>query len=188
VGEQAPEFVLDGVDPGDDSIRPVKLSDSAGAVRLLNVVNSVDTAVCDVETKRWDELGRDLPTSARIFTVSMDLPYAMGRWQRDAGVAHQMLSSHRDEQFGRDYGVLIKEWRLLQRSVFVIDGDGRLVHVEYVADQMREPDYDAGHRGRLQGLTSNASGLGCRHSTAGGVSGPGLTWTPHSPKGPMPIR
>ena len=143
VGDPAPDFELEGVDPADGSIHPVRLSDSAGAVRLLNVVNSVDTPVCDVETKRWDSMGPDLPSDARIFTVSMDLPFAMSRWQLDAGVGHQMLSSHKDEGFGRDYGVLLKEWRLLQRSVFVIDADGRLIHVEYVADQMREPDYDA---------------------------------------------
>jgi thiol peroxidase len=85
----------------------------------------------------------DLPPGARIYTISMDLPYAMGRWQQAAGVGHQMLSAHKDERFGVDYGVLIKEWRLLQRSVFVIDGAGRLVHAEYVADQMRQPDYRA---------------------------------------------
>ena len=142
-GDQAPDFELDGIDPADGAIRPVRLIDSAASIRLLNVVNSVDTPVCDLETKRWDGLGRDLPPSAQIYTVSMDLPYAMARWQQAAGVAHQMLSAHKDERFGVDYGVLIKEWRLLQRSVFVIDGAGRIVHAEYVADQMREPDYDA---------------------------------------------
>lgn len=73
----------------------------------------------------------------------MDLPFAQARWQGAEGVKHQALSSHRSEQFGRDYGVLLKEWRLLQRAVFVIDRDDRVVYAEYVADQMREPDYDA---------------------------------------------
>ncbi len=142
-GDQAPDFRLDAVDPGDGAVHPVGLADSAGGVRLLNVVNSVDTPVCDVETKRWEEMGRDLTSGVRLYTISMDLPYAMARWQREAGVGHQMLSSHREERFGTDYGVLIKEWRLLQRSVFALDGTGRLIHVEYVADQMREPDYGA---------------------------------------------
>jgi thiol peroxidase len=142
-GDRAPDFRLDGIDPADGVIRSISLSDSAGTVRLLNVVNSVDTPVCDLETRRWDELARDLPAGARIFTVSMDLPYAMGRWQQAAGVTHQMLSAHKDERFGVDYGVLIKEWRLLQRSVFVIDVAGRVVHAEYVADQMLQPDYRA---------------------------------------------
>jgi thioredoxin-dependent peroxiredoxin len=142
-GDQAPDFRLDGIDPADGSIRPVGLNDSAGTVRLLNVVNSVDTPVCDLETRRWEDLARDLPPGAHIYTVSMDLPYAMSRWQQAAGVGHQMLSAHKDERFGADYGVLIKEWRLLQRAVFVIDDAGRVVHAEYVADQMLQPDYRA---------------------------------------------
>ena len=142
-GDQAPDFRLDAVDPGDGSVHQVGLVDTAGFVRLLNVVNSLDTPVGDVETKRWEEMGHDLPSRVRLYTVSMDLPYAMARWQREAGVGHQMLSAHRDERFGVDYGVLIREWRLLQRSVFVLDATGHLIHAEYVADQMREPDYGA---------------------------------------------
>ena len=141
-GDQAPDFRLEGIG-ADGTIRPVALIDSAGAIRLLNVVNSVDTPACDVETRRWEELGGELPAGVQLFTISMDLPYAMARWQQAAGVGHQMLSAHKDEQFGRDCGVLIKEWRLLQRSVFVIDGTGRLARAEYVADQMRQPDYEA---------------------------------------------
>jgi thiol peroxidase len=79
----------------------------------------------------------------RVYTVSMDLPFALDRWRQAEDVGHTLLSAHRDEAFGRDYGVLIKEWRLLQRAVFVIGPDDRLRHVEYVADQMREPDYAA---------------------------------------------
>ena len=74
---------------------------------------------------------------------TMDLPFAQARWRAAEHVGHDALSAHRDERFGVDYGVLLKEWRLLQRAVFVIDGDDRVVHAEYVADQMREPDYDA---------------------------------------------
>jgi thioredoxin-dependent peroxiredoxin len=70
----------------------------------------------------------------------MDLPFAQARW-RVTGRGHRILSAHRSEQFGRDYGVLIKEWRLLQRAVFVIDGSGRISYAEHVADQMAEPDY-----------------------------------------------
>jgi thiol peroxidase len=79
----------------------------------------------------------------RIYTVSMDLPFAQARWQQAEGVTHQALSAHKDETFGRDYGVLIKEWRLLQRAVFVIDRDDRIAYAEYVPDQMQEPNYDA---------------------------------------------
>jgi thiol peroxidase len=90
-GDQAPDFRLDGIDPEEGAIRQVDLTESAGLIRLLNVANSVDTSVCDLETRRWENLARDLPTGARVFTVSMDLPYAMGRWQQAASVTHQML-------------------------------------------------------------------------------------------------
>ena len=142
-GEPAPDFILDSLDPSDSAIHRVQLTDSAGTVRLLNVVNSLDTPVCHVETRRWEELRADLPAEVRIYTVSMDLPFAQARWQAAEGVRHQALSTHRSEQFGQDYGVLIKEWRLLQRAVFVIDRHGQIVYTEYVADQMREPDYAA---------------------------------------------
>src|SRR5262245_61794951 len=142
-GERAPDFALVSLDPSEGTLRTVRLADSAGQVRLLNVVNSVDTPVCDVETRRWDELRTELPADARLFTISMDLPFAQARWCGAAGVGHQALSAHNDEGFGRAYGVLIKEWRLLQRAVFVIDPGGRLAHVEYVADQMAEPNYAA---------------------------------------------
>src|SRR5207247_10519050 len=121
----------------------VRLPDSDGAVRLQNVINSLDTSVCHVETRRWDKLRAELPSDVRVYTISMDLPYAQARWHTAEGVGHQSLSSHKSEKFGHDYGVLITEWRLLQRAVFVIDRDGRIVYAEYVPDQMREPDYAA---------------------------------------------
>ena len=142
VGEAAPEFALEHFD--GSVMATVRLADSAGSVRLLNVVNSLDTPVCHVETRRWEELRGDLPEGVRIYTVSMDLPFAQARWQAAEGVGHQSLSAHKDEAFGRDYGVLIKEWRLLQRAVFVIDRHDRIAYAEYVPDQMREPDYGAG--------------------------------------------
>lgn len=142
-GQHAPDFTLDTIDPETGAVRRVQLADSAGRVRLLNVINSLDTPVCHVETRRWEGLRGDLSPEVVVYTVSMDLPYAQARWQQAEGVAHQALSSHRTEDFGQDYGVLLKEWRLLQRAVFVIDRDDRVVYAEYVADQMREPDYDA---------------------------------------------
>jgi thiol peroxidase len=145
-GELVPNFALETVDADTGSIRTVRLTDSAGSVRILNVVNSLDTPVCHVETRRWDALQSQLPTGVVVLTISMDLPFAQARWKAAEGATHEALSSHKTEQFGHAYGVLITEWRLLQRAVFVIDGDGRLVHAEYVADQMREPDYDAAIR------------------------------------------
>jgi thiol peroxidase len=136
-GEPAPAFALDHFT--GSSMDTVRLADLVGSTVVLNVVNSVDTPVCDIQTRKVDSLFPD----ARLFTVSMDLPFALARWTAEAGVTHAALSSHRSEDFGRNYGVLIKEWRAFQRAVFVIDGDGRLVHAQYVRDQMDEPDYDA---------------------------------------------
>jgi thioredoxin-dependent peroxiredoxin len=142
-GDIAPDFTLDLVDAETSAIRPLRLTDSTGMVRLLNVVNSLDTPVCGIETRRWEDLAADLLAGVRIYTISMDLPFAQLRWQSLEGIRHQMLSAHKSEQFGRDYGVLIQEWRLLQRAVFVVDAQGRIAYSEYVADQMREPDYTA---------------------------------------------
>lgn len=143
-GEQAPPFTLDCLDAPDGAIVPVSLADSRGAVRLLNVINSIDTPVCHVESQQWETRLVGPEAGVRVYTVSMDLPFALARWRAAEGVTHQLLSAHRDERFARDYGVLIKEWRMLQRAVFVIDGRDRIVHAEYVGDQMQEPDYGAG--------------------------------------------
>jgi thiol peroxidase len=142
-GDPAPDFALEHFDPASSALRTVRLADSAGLVRLMNVINSLDTPVCHVETRRWESLRGDLPPDVQVYTVSMDLPFAQARWTGAEGVTHQALSAHKDEQFGRDYGVLIKEWRLLQRAVFVIDRADRIAYADYVADQMQEPDYRA---------------------------------------------
>ncbi len=135
-GDLAPDFELESLD--DEGMHTVRLSDTKGFVRVLNVINSIDTPVCDVQTKKLDyQLD-----GARLLTVSMDLPFAQARWMRDAGVRSPQASAHRSEDFGRDYGVLIKEWRALQRAIFVIDGSGHVRYVEYVVDQDHEPDYN----------------------------------------------
>jgi len=142
-GMTAPSFTLDSFDSAAGAMHQIQLTDTAGKVRLLNIVNSLDTPVCHIETKRWENIRADLPPEAVVvYTVSMDLPYAQARWQTDENVSHKMLSSHRSEQFGKDYGVLIKEWRLLQRAVIVIDRDGKVAYSEYVPDQMAEPSYE----------------------------------------------
>jgi len=143
VGASAPAFELDWLNPDDAALHSVKLADSDGQVRLLNLVNSLDTPVCHIETHRWDTLRAQLPPEVVIYTISMDLPFAQERWAKSEGVTHALLSSHRSTQFGEDYGALIKEWRLLQRAVFVLDRAGSVVHAEYVGDQMTEPDYSA---------------------------------------------
>jgi thiol peroxidase len=142
-GDVAPDFTLDHFNPASQAMETVSLSDTAGKVRLLNVVNSLDTPVCHVETRRWENLRADLPPDVVVYTISQDLPYAQARWQTAENVQHAALSAHKDESFGEAYGVQIKEWRLLQRAVFVIDGGGIITYVDYVNDQMHEPDYDA---------------------------------------------
>jgi thioredoxin-dependent peroxiredoxin len=153
VGDTAPDFELDHIDPESGTGSKVSLSSSAGKVRIINVINSIDTPVCHLETHRWEDARQSLPDDVVIYTVSMDLPFAQARcmdlpfaqarWNKNENVTHQALSSHKTEQFGQDYGVYLKEWRLLQRAVFVIGRDGKIAHVEYVNDQMQEPDYDA---------------------------------------------
>jgi len=142
-GDPAPDFRLDYLDLVDLAVRTVSLADSARMVRLLNVVNSLQHPVCQRVTRQWETLCTALPPDTCIYTVSRDSPQMQARWQDSAGVLHQVLSAQRSEQFGQDYGVWLKEWRLLQRAVFVLDRTDRIVYAEYVVDQLCEPDYAA---------------------------------------------
>jgi thioredoxin-dependent peroxiredoxin len=143
VGEPAPDFRLDYLDLADMVVRTISLADSAGPVRLLNVVNSLERPVCQQVTRQWEALCAMLPANACIYTVSIDSPHMQAGWQDSAGVLHQVLSAQRSEQFGYDYGVWLKEWRLLQRAIFVLDRNNNIVYAEYVADQLSKPDYAA---------------------------------------------
>jgi thioredoxin-dependent peroxiredoxin len=149
-GDLAPDFRLDYLDLADMAIRTVGLADSTGLVRLLSVVNSLERPVCQYVTRQWEALCVTLPSNACIYTVSMDSPQMQARWQDTAGVLHQVFSAQCSEQFGQDYGVWLKQWRLLQRAIFVIDRNDRIVYVEYVADQLHEPDYAAPLQAVLQ--------------------------------------
>jgi thiol peroxidase len=106
------------------------LAASGGSIRILNVVNSLDTPIYDIETQQWKQLRSPLAGNVVVLTISMDLPFAQARWGQGADLGHQVLSSHRSEEFGRRYGVLTKNWHMLQRAVFVLDADRRLVHVD----------------------------------------------------------
>jgi thioredoxin-dependent peroxiredoxin len=140
-GDPAPDFRLDYLDLADLAVRTISLADSTGLVRLLNMVNSLERPLCQRVTRQWETLCAVLPPDACIYTVSMDSPQMQTGWQDTAGVLHQALSAQRSEQFGQAYGVWLKEWRLLQRAVFMIDRDDHLVYAEYVADQLHEPNY-----------------------------------------------
>jgi thiol peroxidase len=142
-GDKAPDFTLDHQDPETQAIVPVSLADSAGKLRVLSVVPSLDTSVCSIQGQKWEKLKQDLPDGTVLYTISMDLPYAQSRWQLAENVEHAALSAHKNEQFGIDYGLLLREWRLLQRSIWVIDGEGTIRYVEYVPDQGSEADFDA---------------------------------------------
>ena len=141
-GGIAPDFCLNYLDLVDMAIHTVRLADLAG-MRLLSVINSLDRPVCQVVTRRWEALCAALPPDACIYTVSMDSPQMQARWQDRTGVLHQALSAHHSVQFGQDYGVWLREWQLLQRAVVVIDRTDRIVYIDYVTDQMSEPNYTA---------------------------------------------
>ncbi len=142
-GDPAPDFRLDYLDLVDLTVRTISLADSTGLVRLLSVVNSLEHPVCQRVTRQWEALCAALPPEACVYTVSVDSPQMQAQWQDSAGVLHQALSAQRGEQFGQDYGVWLKEWRQLQRAVFVLDRHDRISYAEYVADQLSEPDYAA---------------------------------------------
>jgi len=138
-GEKAPDFTV-----LDNELSPVSLSAFAGKKIIIASVPSLDTPVCDVETRRFNEEATRLSEDIVVLTISMDLPFAQKRWCGAAGVDRvQTLSDHRDASFGESYGVLIKELRLLARAVFVIDAEGIVRYVQLVSEVTQEPDYDA---------------------------------------------
>jgi thiol peroxidase len=137
-GVPAPEFRVVGSDGSS-----ITLASSQGKVRLINVVHSVDTSICDAQTRRFNEAASKLPNVACL-TISMDLPFAQKRWCGAAGIPQVTVASdHRDGSFGRAYGVLIKDLRLHARAVFVIDRAGVIRYAEYVPEIGSHPNYDA---------------------------------------------
>lgn len=143
VGQKAPDFVVLAND-----LSEVTLADTKGKVRLISVVPSLDTGVCDRQTRRFNEEATRFP-SVEVLTISMDLPFAQARWCGNAGVDRvTTLSDHRDASFGLAYGLLIKELRLLARAVLVVDADDIVRYVQIVPEVGTDPDYE----GALQAL------------------------------------
>jgi len=139
VGQKAPDFEVTAND-----LSPVKLSSFAGKVCIIASVPSLDTSVCDLETRKFNEKAAQLGSDVVVLTISMDLPFAQKRWCGAAGIKSvQTLSDHRDASFGRAYGVLIKDLRLLARAVFVVDKKGVVRYLQIVPEIATEPDYDA---------------------------------------------
>src|SRR5215813_11869921 len=136
-GDDAPDFSA-----VDSSMKPVGLKDTGAGVRIISVVPSLDTPVCDAQTKRFNEEAAKLP-GVDILTVSMDLPFAQKRWCGAFGVDKvRMLSDHKDGSFGSNYGTLIKELRIESRAIFVLDRNNTIQHVEYVKEVADHPNYE----------------------------------------------
>ena len=138
-GQKAPNFTLVGKD-----LKPVTLDQMKGKVKIIASIPSLDTPVCDAETRRFNEEASKLPGDVEILTVSMDLPFAAARWCGAANIDKvKTLSDYRGAQFGEAYGALIKELYLDARAIFVIDKNENLVHVEYVKEVANQPNFEA---------------------------------------------
>ncbi|MGM0843950.1 MAG: thiol peroxidase [Bacillota bacterium] len=137
-GDSAPNFTVLAND-----LSEVSLNDTKGKVRLISVVPSIDTGVCDAQTRKFNEEAGNFG-NVEVLTVSVDLPFAQRRWCGANGIENvQTLSDHRDLSFGEAFGVHIKEMRLLARAVFVIDSNDKVTYAEYVSEATNHPDYDA---------------------------------------------
>jgi thiol peroxidase len=138
VGDQAPDFSLN-----KDLVTKVSLADYAGKIKLISVVPSLDTGVCDAQTRRFNEAAAELGDNVAILTVSVDLPFAQARWCGAAGIDKVVtLSDYQTNEFGKAYGVLIKEFALDMRSIFVVDANNTIQYVEYVTEMTEHPNYD----------------------------------------------
>ncbi len=122
----------------------VNLADMRGQVLLISVVPSLDTGICDAQTRRFNEEAEKLGDRVKVITVSADLPWAQRRWLNDAEAKHIIaLSDHRDMAFGDAAGTHVKELRIEQRAIFVVDREGKVAYAEYVPEIAQHPDYDA---------------------------------------------
>lgn len=137
-GDMAPDFEV-----VDATLKPVSLENTGGTVRIFSVLPSLDTPICDIQTKRFNTEAAQMP-KVKIFTISMDLPFAQKRYCDAFAVDNvKMLSDHKTGSFGSAYGTLIKEWRMESRAIFVVDVNNTIQHAEYVADVADHPNYDA---------------------------------------------
>lgn len=138
VGATAPEFTV-----LDAALQPVKLSDFKGQIKVISTIPSIDTGVCAMQTRRFNQEAAELEGVA-ILTISCDLPFALGRFCGAEGIDKvKTLSDHMETEFGLKYGFLIKELRLLNRGIIVLDRNDKVVYVEYVKENTDLPDFDA---------------------------------------------
>ena len=137
VGDAAPDFVVI-----DNGLKPVVSKDFKGK-RVYVSVPSIDTQVCDVEVRKFNQEATKLQ-DVKIYTISMDLPFAQARWCGNAGIEDvQTLSDYKDRSFGKEFGTYIKELGLLTRAVFVVDENNKITYVEYCEEVTSEPNYEA---------------------------------------------
>lgn len=137
IGDTAPDFTVE-----NSKMEPIKLSDFKGKVRIINSVPSIDTSVCSAQVHRFNVEAAKLKDVV-IFSVSVDLPFALNRYCAAEGIdAVKVTSDHKDLDFGLKYGVVIEEKRLLTRAVFVVDKHDKIAYVEYVKETSEEPNYD----------------------------------------------
>ena len=139
VGDAAPDFTV-----VDNGLAPVSLASYGNKVKVISAVPSLDTPVCDMETRRFNQEAAGLPENVVVLTVSLDLPFAQKRWCGAAGIDRvTTLSDYQERSFAQAYGVLIKELKLLSRSIFVIDGGNTIRYIQHVPEVTSEPDYAA---------------------------------------------
>jgi thioredoxin-dependent peroxiredoxin len=139
VGDTAPDFQV-----VDNALQPVTLATDAGKVRLITVVPSLDTPVCDTMTRQFNQQAAALPDTVAVYTISVDLPFAQKRWCGNAGIDKvQTLSDYQERSFGLNYGLLLKNLKLLARAVYVIDQNDKVAYCELVSEVTAEPDYAA---------------------------------------------
>jgi thiol peroxidase len=152
VGDKAPDFEC-----VDKTLKPVNLAQTGNRVRIFSVVPSLDTPVCDAQTKRFNDEAAKM-SGVDIYTVSVDLPFAQSRWCGAFGIDNvKMLSDHKDTSFGANYGTLVKELRIESRAIFVLDRDNIIRHVEYVKEIGEHPQYEPALK-IARGLAGEAKG------------------------------
>ncbi|MGG3306822.1 MULTISPECIES: thiol peroxidase [Paenibacillus] len=138
-GDAAPDFTV-----SKNLLEDASLKDYAGKIKLISVVPSLDTGVCDAQTRRFNEEAAGLGDDVVILTISADLPFAQARWCGAAGVDRVItLSDYKSRSFGEAYGVLIKEFQLDMRSIFVVDTNDTITYVEYLGEMTEHPNYEA---------------------------------------------
>lgn len=138
VGDIAPDFNL-----LSSSLENVKLNDFLGKIKVISVIPSIDTGVCDFQTRKFNEECSGIENVV-VITVSCDLPFAFKKWCGAAGLENIVtLSDHRDVSFGQSYGVLIEELRLLNRAVFILDEKNKVIYAEYLEENANHPNYEA---------------------------------------------